>query len=380
MSQRSDSHPGISWWNVVIGILLLARGGWLIKEGRPGPIAWLCLGIGSFWIGKALFAAWRNSQSGGDLKREPGDASAPHPDDAEDQPLCSLVLLLDSPRDITDTAWIDHLGKAHQLDFRGDDPNATTFVMPMPHPVVSDGGNCFMLSHPTGMFFILNSQRPYLAEPGKFAKSIPDRRLKEAMARHKAWISVDMLRLSDEAGDMNQAYDVIGKSIAALAGPDVLAIYSPELNRLNEFDPMLIPVLAGGSPLEVFEKSTFEPVLEAGDDDEQMEAAIAEARGRWHEFVGFFQARSPMDEKPFIVKSPFGTGDGIEHIWLEVSDIDGDFIRGTLANHPHRLTDYHQGQEVVVPAANLSDWLCLDSDSQPIGGWTQKVLAAKQRS
>lgn len=112
---------------------------------------------------------------------------------------------------------------------------------------------------------------------------------------------------SDTAG----IYGVIGKAIAALAGPDVRVIFCPDLQKANEFDPMLLPTLSGGDPLSLCDGPTFAPVLEAQTDDVQMEAAIMEARSRWPEFVAPFNQRDPRSEQPFIIKASFRDGEAL---------------------------------------------------------------------
>jgi uncharacterized protein YegJ (DUF2314 family) len=42
-----------------------------------------------------------------------------------------------------------------------------------------------------------------------------------------------------------------------------------------------------------------------------------------------------------------------------------------------RLTELHAGQQVVVPVAEVVDWLCADEHDRPLGGWTQAVLSGR---
>ncbi len=73
-------------------------------------------------------------------------------------------------------------------------------------------------------------------------------------------------------------------------------------------------------------------ILHARTDDEQMEAAVAEARRRrWPEFATLFETRDPASQRPFIVKAPCTSGEDTEHMWIVVTPIEGDAICGTLA-------------------------------------------------
>jgi uncharacterized protein YegJ (DUF2314 family) len=300
-------------------------------------------------------------------------------DEDNDEPIRSLVLLLDAPREIKDDAWITHLGEALGISLGSGDGDSVNFVLPMPHPVLTpQGDDCFMLKIPCGVFWIFHVKRPYFEDIKGWAGRMSDQRLREAVEGHHAWISVDLLTWLEGPPDRARIYDMIGKVVAALAGPDVRVVFSPELERANEFDLSLLPRLAGGDPLALFKEPTFAPVINASDDDEKMQAAIHEARRRWPEFVGYFNARDPGSERPFIVKAPFTCGEHTEHMWMLVTGIDGDRIHGTLANQPHHLVDYHEGQTVAVAAEELTDWLCADGDDKPLGGWSQKVLTANR--
>src|SRR5690606_6847411 len=84
---------------------------------------------------------------------------------------------------------------------------------------------------------------------------------------------------------IREAYQVIGRILAAMGGPDCLAIYCPELQRCNEFDPGLLERLCSSDPVCLFNEPTFEPVIEISDNNPKMAAAVKEAITRWPEFV-----------------------------------------------------------------------------------------------
>lgn len=379
MNPHSSPKPAVSWVTLVLAAFLIFRGTSRAIGGSFGIWTWLCLGLGIFWIAQEMIRWWRFRSSEAAAPQVPSPPAAePSAVPSAEDPLRSLVFLLDAPRDAADKTWTRHLGQVLGVEFSEDD-DATGFIVPMPHPVNAHGGECFMVSVPDGIFWILNGKTPYMDDPASCAKRLKDRRLQDAVTEHRAWISVDLLRWHDEAADPAAAYDVIGKAMAALAGPDVLAVFAPEINRLNVFDAGILPVLSGGTPLKLFEDPTFSPVLGAADDDEQMDAAIAEARNRWPEFVAHFQKRDPSDGSPCLVKAPFNCDGETEHMWLDVTEIEESTVHGILANHPHRLTNVHQGQRVSVPVATLSDWLCATDANEPLGGWTQKVLARNLR-
>lgn len=375
MTPDSPKKQAVSWITLLLAGFLVYRGSSRIIAGSATFWSWLCLGLGVYWIVQEMVRWWKfRSTEHASAAPAPPQPDAPQ----DDSPLRSIVFLLEAPRDTTGKVWMDHLGEALGVRF-GEGGDATEFLMPMPHPINAQGGECFVLAVPGGFFWILNAKTPYMDDPADCARTLKDRRLQDAVLGHKAWLSVDLVSWSDESTAPAAPYAVIGKAMAALAGPDVLAVFAPEINRLNVFDPTILPVLSGGTPLALFEDPTFSPVLGASDDDEQMEAAIAEARARWPEFVAEFQKRDASDGPPFLVKAPFTTNGETEHMWIEVTGIEESTVHGILANHPHRLDDFHQGQQVRVPSATISDWVCATDDHTMLGGWTQKVLANQLR-
>lgn len=432
-SQFFPRLPLNSWLNLVLGLLLMGRG--IQRLGQRGPTLWTVLVLlAAGWMLYRFYTAWQaarqeaalegkggrynnpgsgfanragissnassgpgsNSTSLSKPQSKPGtratggaaaaDGDNDGNDDSnsddsqEETPIRSLVFFLDEPRRIEGGEWIGHLGQALGLDLSPDRKDATEFVMPMPHPVLTpQGDDCFMLKIPEGVFWIFHVKSPYIEDLAAWASRIPDQRLREAVEGHQAWISVDLLTWLDGPEDPARIYAAIGRILAALAGPDVRAVFAPEIGRANEFDPMILPRLSGGDPLALFEDPTFAPVLRAGNDDEQMEAAVDEARRRWPEFVRLFSRRDPASDRPYLVKAPFGSPGNTEHMWLVVNAVEGGTIHGTLANQPHHLLDHHEGQQVSVEAAGLTDWICADDNDEPLGGWTQKVLSNRHR-
>ncbi len=372
-SGKTNRLTFLSWFNLAMGLLLATKAATRISSGKldlwTGILVIVALYLVVFWL-----VELRDSLRP-ELPEPPPEESSD-----DDEPIRSLVLLLDGPRDVSNPEWIGHLGEALGVDLQSDKPDATDFVLPIPHPMLhGHGDECFMLQIPAGAFWIFHVRRPYFDDVEGWAKRIPDKRIREAVAGHHAWISVDLVSWKGDPADTAGIYDVIGKAIAALAGPDARVIFCPELQKANEFDPMLLPALSGGDPLGLFDGPTFAPVLESKSDDEQMEAAIAEARNRWPEFVDHFNRRDPEADQPFIIKAPFRAGENTEHMWTIVTGLEDESILGELANQPHHLPDHYQGQKVRVALTDLTDWLCSDADGEPLGGWTQKVLNAKMK-
>lgn len=302
---------------------------------------------------------------------------------SEIQAPLSLVMLLDEPR--TASLKAVRTCVSHALDWDAKNLEEEDAVVEAPaagaavsrDPVLQQ----FLVRLPTGVFGISLCSRPYIADPSNFAKRmIRDKRLRKAVETHAAWVSVDLVSATPEEPEgRTGAYEVIGKILGALAGPDCLAIYAPELSRCNEFDPALIERLNAGRPLSIFEEPTFEPVLEIEEDDPRMMAAVEEALRRWPEFVAAFHKRDQADDDRYIVKAEFSEGDRSEFMWVSVTDlIGGGRIRGILMNDPHELENVHRGMSVTVELDCLNDWLFPGGDGPVVGGFTLDVLTDRE--
>jgi uncharacterized protein YegJ (DUF2314 family) len=106
-------------------------------------------------------------------------------------------------------------------------------------------------------------------------------------------------------------------------------------------------------------------------DDPRFQAAVAEARRRWPEFVAAFARREP--ETPFLIKAPFSDGDNRESMWLAVDRIHEGTVTGRLQNEPVSVRGLERGQQVTVKLDIVEDWVYPEG-GHLLGGFTQKVI------
>jgi len=292
------------------------------------------------------------------------------------EPLISLVLLLGEPRSMTayslaqqvSEAWGVPVETAKEKDASKDENVAAkTYVM--------GDTPLFMIGHQGGFFLVNNFHRPYFDNPEKSAEECPELRLQKVIKEHQAWLSVDLLHIG-QSPDRTEAYRQIARLVAELAGDDCLAVYCPENGHLNLFDSSLIAGLRGENPLEVFQQITQLPVIQVSDEDPEMQAAVAEARRRWPEFVAAFTNRQP--DHHFAVKAPITQNENTEFIWISVKSIDDTTIYGCLDNDPVNLGKLKSGDAVTVPLKDLNDWVVMRGEDLS-GMFTSKILINKQR-
>jgi len=295
----------------------------------------------------------------------------------------SLVFFLSEERAPEENMIRDCVSHALGIVFDPANPDAEYFVIEIDSPAgdapLFPASRQFMVRVPQGLFSVIASNTPYVSNPAAFAReSIRDKRLRQAVENHRAWISVDSMDQTEGGDSDPKAYEAIGKILASMAGPDCLAVFSPELQRCNEFDPSLIDELSGSDPLRIFDGPTFEPIIEIAENDPRMQAAIDEALQRWPEFVSAFRDRSDEDTDRFIVKAEFREGSKAEFMWVAVTAIDRDMVHGILTNDPLDLLDVHRGAAVSVELDRLNDWIYPTPDGSIEGGFTLDVLAGDE--
>lgn len=352
---------------MAVGIFMLARlfvfGGlsWLGVAVLSVAVLWF--GIESTrWLFNLKYEATESDPSKQVVREEP-------------ETLVSLVFFLEDSRDVTEDNLRQCVSHALGIDFDDSDGDNDFFVIQYSPPTagISPIEN-FMVRIPQGVFSVMVSNRPYISNPVRFARdSIRDKRLRTAVEKHRAWISVDLM--DDEVKSAEQAYGVIGKLLGAMAGPDCLALYCPEIQRCNEFEPSQIEILQGGDPLSIFDEPTFEPVIEVSDNDPRMAAAEKTAQERWPEFVHAFEHKKSSESEKYIVKAEFTEGSRSEFMWVTVTMIREYCVRGILTNDPHELVDVFRGAEVEFPLEKLNDWIYPGKGGTPIGGFTLDILS-----
>ncbi|MCG8600379.1 MAG: hypothetical protein MI807_09590, partial [Verrucomicrobiales bacterium] len=294
---------GMTWWGIAALVLAVLWFGFeLVRFLIPRPIR--------------DFPPATDDGDLGNRVETPGD-------------LVSLVYFLSEPRIPDESVIRNCVANVLGITFDASDPDAEHFVMrfePPKEPKKEEGPiQHFMIRIPQGLFAVLVSDRPYIDNPKAFAsQTIRDKRLRNAVEGHQAWMSVDLMDGPESPEKKAEAYYTIAQILSSLAGPDVLAIYCPELQRCNEFDLSLIDALSSPNPLALFEEPTFEPIIEISDNNPRMAAAVAEAIKRWPEFVEAFQERADPTDESYIIKAEFREGGNCEYMWVSVEEITED--------------------------------------------------------
>ena len=119
-------------------------------------------------------------------------------------------------------------------------------------------------------------------------------------------------------------------------------------------------------------------------EDAEMNAAIAEARRTFSQFRQAleedWQRMIPIIDRPLIKARFVSASTGkIEHMWVEVTNFDGEQTVGDLANEPGDIPELSAGDEVRVAPADVTDWVYWESGNA-VGGFTLAVLERREQS
>ena len=291
------------------------------------------------------------------------DERSKGPAAADDSQVTSIILLQSAPPAIAETELADLVEKALRLKL----------------PVVSDkakpeAGAEFIQKTEAGFqigtkqvrVMITTANTPYVSADD--IQTVDDLRCRKMLQDHRAWISVEAF---SEA-----AFTDALKLAAELVNKDTLGIMLPSQEVLLPKTAKLQTLMRGKDPVTALRAAAGMTVLNSSDDDPRMKAAIAEARKTWPEFVKAFEDK-PKNSESFAVRFPFKSGDQQESMWVEVTSVSKDTVRGKLANEPVWSKDLRIGDEVTGKVAELTDWLYL-TDGQIVGGYTVRVLTMQQ--
>ena len=115
-----------------------------------------------------------------------------------------------------------------------------------------------------------------------------------------------------------------------------------------------------------------DPVINVADDDPEMVAAIAKARGTLPQFWKTFD-KPEHGEKDFALKVKITDQKGTEHFWaIDIERRNGK-IMATINNDPDVVATVKLGDRIPIPEADISDWMYM-RDGKMVGNETLKPL------
>lgn len=351
-------------WSRWLGVCLLGAGlvasTWLFATG---DLAWYW-GVAMLVQAGLMWDAWQ-------LKTE-------LPDEPEEEaPFLSLVLLFREPIYLEAEMLAEMASRAWDAEVTAaapeDDESATESVSE--ESFVAGDAPHFICTHWPGFFTINNFDEPYFEDIDEVADEVPEMRVRAAVEQHRAWASVDLVHwFGDEGEDgRRDAYRLIARLLAEIADDNCLAVIDPGASAIFAYDPETEQKLRSDDPLESLREWYYAPILAVEPDDPEMQAAVAEARRRWPDFVSAFEKRDLYDHSPFMIKAPFTDGTHTEFMWVQVTGMENQIVYGTLENTPANVSAVEEGDIVRVKVGEINDWLCT-IEGDMAGAFTMKVL------
>jgi uncharacterized protein YegJ (DUF2314 family) len=137
--------------------------------------------------------------------------------------------------------------------------------------------------------------------------------------------------------------------------------------RILAFVPMMIIALSACSG-----DSTDDKVTLVGENDAEMNGAIAEARRTLPGFWLSFEAPA-ADEAEFYVKVPLRDSGNTEYFWIGQLQRKSGKVTGVLSNYPQLVSHVRFGQSVTIAEESISDWKFMKG-ARLKGGYTIAVL------
>lgn len=273
-----------------------------------------------------------------------------------------MVLLLKQRREIN----VEVIQRAADDAFRD---------APAPVRVIQiKNGSLFGLALGPMLMGLISAGKPYFRDVEKVANQTSNFAARQAIFGHTAWIGVDLV--GDAPGiDRQKVYELLGRLVAEFLQDDVLGLIRLPSGPIVGYDFSFIPLLRNGKVSDVFEKGPPDRIVKTKAGDPELVAATAEAMRRWPEFTAAFAARQPR--QGFGVKKAFLDGEKTEHMWVTVTGIEGQVIRGRLCNKPQTIHSLKFGDLVEITVAEVEDWM-YTMGKENIGGFQAKVLEARR--
>jgi uncharacterized protein YegJ (DUF2314 family) len=134
----------------------------------------------------------------------------------------------------------------------------------------------------------------------------------------------------------------------------------------------------GGSDSKSEQATSDTTAVTLPPDDPSIANAQEEAQTGWNAFVASFRSGFGKPGVHHDVKVALATADGaLEHLWVEVTSIEGETVKGTLNNDPVGDVGLKYGDEVTVKRTDVEDWAVFRKDKLLLGGFSIEAEPAR---
>ncbi|MCL2641151.1 MAG: hypothetical protein FWD53_09930 [Phycisphaerales bacterium] len=182
--------------------------------------------------------------------------------------ITSLVLLLKTPRSLSDRELQDAAGRAFKHVF-GSEGEYVAAAMPRE--------GFFIVRMPEMNMGVITMNSPYFTDVVAAADSIREFDVKRAIQDHSAWISVDVIGRPPSDGSA-AIHGRLAKLIGQFAGPETLAIIRTKDGKIATYVPAFADALQRGDVDAIFDAEFPDFIIRAEGDDKELAVAEIDIR------------------------------------------------------------------------------------------------------
>lgn len=179
-----------------------------------------------------------------------------------------------------------------------------------------------------------------------------DPEVKEAFGNHRCFLAISVI--PSPRAKKEDLYALMGKLAARFLDDTCVCVYCRGPGVYLKPADDVTQAMRGEGPKSMYDLFVDRRAIGVPKGEPAMEAAMAEAKRRWPEYLQIWKSRPEPSE--FMIKARFETDGHVEFMWIKVASIDDDLITGILGNTPHFAKHLREGQAHTVSSADVVDW------------------------
>jgi hypothetical protein len=263
-------------------------------------------------------------------------------EEGEDDAIVAIAQLRDHPGLLDEAILKQHIAETFKLE-PADEPAQGRFF-------VSGTEEDFVVAIDGVIFMVLDFSDPYFTDPESEIQAAKDPRLKDAIRRNKAWLSVDLMQDKDDPDAVAAGYRTIGKLQASLIDENTLALHDARARVSVAWNREYAPLLLSPKPLVVFATGLLD--FEADEVRRKEWAAFLTAYATATDTQRFY-VQAMITENPS--KDP-------EARWLRIHRLGaGSFDAVTIAEPVDWTNPHEQGDPRKLDQGSVIDWNILET-------------------
>ncbi len=324
----------------------------------------ICLGLFLLflafkWGVRSTYLGWMSLVAGGAVIR-----SAPARRKRRGDESLSIAIIEKGAQRLTQATIAQLLSQEFGIAINND-PSAKDFV--------SGGDGTYVGQIDGRTYSIIRTQGRILPT---LTESVPadDIRMRRIVEEHDACTAITQ-QCGKEDEPLEDRMKAISRFTAALLDEHSMGLTWNTHRELRPVSPEIVELLRTDAVRLFRANAGTEPVslLPTAETDPRMYSAVAEARRRFPEFVEGWKNRSTGEF--FSVSAPLTRAGNTETLWIDVTVIRDTEVEGELGSAPTNLPGLRKGDRVIVPIAELCDWVWVVPGERNLrGSFGLKVL------